>query len=93
MGDRYARYWKAVYDLAVKRNPNVKIGVYLYHNTLPAPLTDIKLNKNIFGEFVIYGVSRWLVSHEPARKTSGIATSGWAGKRRGCRSFTGRTTY
>jgi hypothetical protein len=55
MGDRYARYWKSIYDLAVKRNPNVKIGVYLYHNTLPAPRRDIKLNKNIFGEFVIYG--------------------------------------
>ena len=55
MGDRYARYWKAVYDLAVKRNPNVKVGVYLYHNTLPAPTTEIKLNRNIFGEFVIYG--------------------------------------
>jgi hypothetical protein len=55
MGDRYARYWKTVYDLAVKRNPNVKVGVYLYHNTLPAPLTEIRLNPNIHGEFVIYG--------------------------------------
>ncbi|HET6325697.1 MAG TPA: DUF4838 domain-containing protein [Planctomycetaceae bacterium] len=55
MGDRYARYWKAVFDLAVRRNPNVKVGVYLYHNTLPAPLTGIKLDKQIFGEFVIYG--------------------------------------
>ena len=26
MGDRYARFWKSVYDLAVKRNPNVKIS-------------------------------------------------------------------
>ncbi len=55
MGDRYARFWKAVYDLAITRNPNVKVGVYLYHNTLPAPVTEISLNKNIFGEFVIYG--------------------------------------
>lgn len=55
MGDRYARYWKSVYDLAVKRNPHVKVGVYLYHNTLPAPVNDIQLNKNIFGEFVVYG--------------------------------------
>ncbi len=55
MGDRYAHYWKAVHDLAVERNPRVKIGVYLYHNTLPGPLSGIKLDKNIFGEFVIYG--------------------------------------
>lgn len=55
MGDRYARYWKTIYDLAVKRNSNVKVTAYLYFNTLPAPLTDIKLNPNIYGEFVIYG--------------------------------------
>jgi hypothetical protein len=55
MGDRYAHYWKDVFDLAVKRNPQVKVGVYLYHNTLPAPLSGVKLNKQIFGEFVIYG--------------------------------------
>ena len=55
MGDRYARFWKTVYDLAVKRNPHVKIGVYLYHNTLPAPTAPIELNRNIHGEFVIYG--------------------------------------
>ncbi len=55
MGDRYARYWKSVFDLAVRRNPSVKLGVYLYHNTLPAPLRGIKLDKQIFGEFVIYG--------------------------------------
>ena len=56
MGDRYAHFWQAIRALAVKRNPNVKIGVYLYHNTLPGPLEPIKLDKNIFGEFVIYGV-------------------------------------
>jgi hypothetical protein len=55
MGDRYAHYWKSVYDLAVKRNAQVKVGVYLYHNTLPGPLSEIKLNRNIYGEFVIYG--------------------------------------
>ena len=55
MGDRYAHYWKAIYELAIKRNPGVKVGVYLYHNTLPAPVSEIQLNKNIFGEFVIYG--------------------------------------
>jgi hypothetical protein len=55
MGDRYARFWKAIDELAVRRNANVKIGVYLYHTTLPAPRREIRLNKHIFGEFVIYG--------------------------------------
>lgn len=55
MGERYARYWQAVRALAIERNPNVKIGVYLYHNTLPGPVSEVKLDKNVFGEFVIYG--------------------------------------
>ncbi|MBM4025299.1 MAG: DUF4838 domain-containing protein [Planctomycetes bacterium] len=54
-GARYARFWKEIQELAVKRNPNVKITAYLYHNTLPAPLTGIQLNKDIFAEFCIYG--------------------------------------
>jgi len=55
MGARYARFWKDIYEKAVKRNPNVTTTGYLYHHTLPTPLTDIKLNRNILGEFVIYG--------------------------------------
>lgn len=54
VGDRYARFYKAIYDLASKRNPNVQIAAMLYHNTLPAPLTDIKLT-NVTGTMVIYG--------------------------------------
>ncbi len=55
MGGRYARYWNDIYQKAVKRNPDVKVTGYLYSHTLPAPLTGIKLNQNIYGEFVIYG--------------------------------------
>ncbi len=53
--DRYARFWKAIYDLAVKRNPNVILTVYLYFTYFPAPITDILLNKNIHAEFVPWG--------------------------------------
>lgn len=52
VSDRYARFWKTIYDMAVKRNPNVKVTTFLYVNYFPAPLTDIKLNENIYGEFV-----------------------------------------
>ena len=55
MGARYARFWRDVHERAVKRNPAVKVTGYLYHNTLPAPPAGTKLNKNIIGEFVIYG--------------------------------------
>ena len=55
MGERYARYWNDIYQKAVKRNPNVRVTAYLYSHTVPAPLTAVKLNKNIYCEFVIYG--------------------------------------
>ncbi|MBT4868284.1 MAG: DUF4838 domain-containing protein [Planctomycetaceae bacterium] len=54
-GERYARYWNDVFQKAVKKNPKVRVTGYVYGPTLPAPITDIKLDKNIFGEFVIYG--------------------------------------
>ena len=54
VGDRYARFYKTIYEMAAKKNPNIKIAAMLYHNTLPAPLTDIKL-KNVTGAMVIYG--------------------------------------
>jgi hypothetical protein len=51
--DRYARFWKIIRDKAVKRNPNVLVSVsYLYENEFTAPLTDVKLDKNFYGEFV-----------------------------------------
>lgn len=52
VSDRYARFWKTMYDLAVVRNPNVKVATFLYVNYFPAPLTNIQLNENIYGEFV-----------------------------------------
>lgn len=52
VSDRYARFWQTIYEMAVKRNPNVKVTTYLYWNYLPAPLGDIKLHPGIYGEFV-----------------------------------------
>jgi len=49
--NRYARFWKTVYELAAEKDPDVKVGVYLYWNTFPAPTADIQLNPNIWGEF------------------------------------------
>ncbi len=51
--DRYARFWKAIQQKAAKRNPNVLVSAsFIYENEFPAPVTDIQLNKNIYGEFV-----------------------------------------
>ncbi len=51
--DRYAHFWKIIQQKAAKRNPNVLVsGSFLYENELPAPTLGIRLNKNIYGEFV-----------------------------------------
>lgn len=51
--DRYARFWKTIQQKAAKRNPHVLVSAsYIYENEFPAPVTDIKLNRNIFAEFV-----------------------------------------
>ncbi len=52
VSDRYARFWKTIYDMAVKRNPNVKVTTFLYWNYMPAPLGNIELHPGIYGEFV-----------------------------------------
>lgn len=51
--DRYARFWKVIREKASKRNPNVQISCsFLYENEFTAPVTDIKLSKDYYGEFV-----------------------------------------
>jgi hypothetical protein len=56
--NRYARFWKTLYEMAAERNPKVTGGTFLYFNYLAAPTTDIKLPPRIFGEFVPWGNSR-----------------------------------
>ena len=51
--DRYARFWKIIQEKARERNPHVTVsGSFIYENEFPAPVTDIRLNKNIYAEFV-----------------------------------------
>ncbi len=51
--DRYARFWKTIQQKAAKRNPHVLVSAsFIYENEFPAPVTDIRLSKNIYGEFV-----------------------------------------
>ncbi len=48
---RYAKFWKAVRELAVQRNPKVKVGSFLYWNYFPAPQEPIDLSGGFHGEF------------------------------------------
>ncbi len=51
--DRYARFWKTIQEKARERNPHVIVsGSFIYENEFPAPVTGIRLNKNIYAEFV-----------------------------------------
>lgn len=47
VSDRYARFWKSVYDLASAIDPNVVVMSYAYVNYAPPPVLPIKLNPNI----------------------------------------------
>ena len=51
--DRYARFWKTIQQKAAERNPNAIVsGSFIYENEFPAPVTGIRLNRNIYAEFV-----------------------------------------
>lgn len=52
VSDRYARFWKTIQELAAERNPDVTVTTFLYWNYFPAPLSEIELNDQIYGEFV-----------------------------------------
>lgn len=47
VSDRYARFWKTIYELASAIDPNVVVIAYAYVNYAPPPATDIKLHPNI----------------------------------------------
>ena len=49
--DRYATFWQLIYERAKEKNPDVRVIAFLYRETFSAPLTEIKLNKNICAEF------------------------------------------
>ncbi len=51
--DRYAHFWKVIQEKASKRNPDVQISCsFLYENEFTAPVADVKLGKDFYGEFV-----------------------------------------
>ena len=54
VSNRYARFWKAVYDLAAPIDPDVIVTAYAYANYRKPPTTDVELNENILVGFVPY---------------------------------------
>jgi len=51
--DRYARFWRAIQRKAAKRDPHALVsGSFIYENEFPAPVTGIRLSRNIYAEFV-----------------------------------------
>ncbi len=51
--DRYARFWKTLQEKAAQRDPHAVVSAsFIYENEFPAPTREIRLNKNIYGEFV-----------------------------------------
>jgi len=52
--NRYARFWRAVYDLAAQIDPDVMVTAYAYANYRVPPTADIELNENILVGIVPY---------------------------------------
>ena len=66
--DRYARFWKTIYEKAIKRNPDALVSAsFLYENELPVPSKKIDLT-GIYAEFVQWRVPylRWFPMPEEA---------------------------
>ncbi len=51
VGERYAKFYKAIWEKAAQINPDVRVGGYAYMNYVYAP-RHTKLNKNIIVGFV-----------------------------------------
>ncbi len=54
VSNRYARFWKAVYDLAAPIDPDVMVTAYAYANYRKPPTAEVELNENILVGFVPY---------------------------------------
>ena len=75
---RYARFWKTAYEMAAKRNPGVRATCLMYQTTLPAPLGDIKLSENIYGEYCPWsGAATYFPMPEAVDKWSRQQWLGW----------------
>ncbi len=76
--NRYARFWKAVRDLAVKRNPDVQVATFLYMNYLWTPTIDIDLT-GVYGEFVPWSTGRYNVYYPMAEADHELNKKTWLG--------------
>ena len=76
--NRYARFWKAVRDLAAKRNPNVQVAIFLYMTYMWAPTIDIDLT-GVYGEFVPWSTGRYNVYYPMAAADHELNKQTWLG--------------
>ncbi len=77
VSDRYARFWKTIYDMAKARNPNVTVTSFLYWNYFPAPLRQINL-EGVYGEFVPWTrANKWMPMPETAYEWNKQQWLGW----------------
>ncbi len=54
VSNRYARFWRAVYDLAAPIDPDVIVTAYIYANYRKPPTADVRLNENVLLGYVPY---------------------------------------
>ena len=76
--NRYARFWEAVRDLAVKRNPNVQVATFLYMSYMWTPTIDIDLT-GVYGEFVPWSTGRYNVYYPMSEADDELNRKSWLG--------------
>ena len=75
--NRYLRYYKKVWELAKKKNPNVKVSILMYMDYIHPP-TGIHDLSWLFGKFVPWG-SGYESYYPMSEKSLNIIRKGWLG--------------
>ena len=75
--NRYLRYYKKVWELAKKKNPNVKVSILMYMDYTHPPTGEHDLSW-IFGKFVPWG-SGYESYYPMSEKSLNVIRRGWLG--------------
>ena len=75
--NRYLRYYKKVWELAKKKNPNVKVSILMYMDYTHPPTGEHDLSW-IFGKFVPWG-SGYSSYYPMSKKDLEVIRRGWLG--------------
>lgn len=65
VADRYARFYQTIYEMASRKDPDVKVSGFLYWSYLMAPTKPIKISPNVYGNFAPWSIIDTGIVHFP----------------------------